>query len=796
MASDQLKERNDQQPKAGVLGRARAWLVAHWEDADATSEEASLHREQQLGSVMRGMPVAMASNALCMIVVGVIDWREPNHGFLLAWLACGVAAILWNLREWQKYRRRSTAGISPAEVTRFASSITVMSGTLACYLAHRFVHADANVRLFLGCLVIGFMSNGSLVLALLPQAGLLWVSTFAFISAIALLLQGQALFAGLALMILWYGGALAHNVLSTSKIFLRGLRSQVEIERQKQVVGLLLNDFESSASDWLWETNAEGELQHASVRLCELTAKPASALLNRSFLNVLRSPFKRMSREEHEAFVALETLLSNQLAFRNTLVPALIDGEVHWWSLNAKPLLDTKGGFLGFRGVGSDITTARKRDLELYRLANVDTLTQVANRRRFQDTLDKLFASPDAVECTVFLLDLDHFKTVNDSLGHSVGDELLSQVASRLLTRVHEADLLARLGGDEFAVIASRAITQVDASEYAAALLGALATPFLVAGQRLEAYASIGVSQASSSCSSSADLLKQSDMALYAAKAAGRRTMKVYGSAMGEAARAKSELARAMKEGLVQNQFTLHYQPQVDTHTGALVGFEALVRWQHPTRGLVPPLDFIPLAEETGFIVELGAWVIREACKAASQWPSPLSVAVNLSALQFGSADLLDTVVRALEESGVDPERLELELTESALVDDHIRATHILGELRARRVRIALDDFGTGFSSLSYLRSLPLDKLKIDRSFVSRLDDDLQAESVKMVAIVQAIVDLARALSLETTAEGVETEAQRDVLRAMGCHHVQGWLTGKPMAERATPECIERLSLH
>jgi predicted signal transduction protein with EAL and GGDEF domain len=364
-----------------------------------------------------------------------------------------------------------------------------------------------------------------------------------------------------------------------------------------------------------------------------------------------------------------------------------------------------------------------------------------------------------------------------------VGDQLLQEVARRLRSVTDPLaampTLWARLGGDEFALLVPGVLQRPQAERLGAQLQTALAQPWTANGHRIEVHASIGAGFAPTDADTAEQLLKVCDMALYAAKAAGRHTLRFFDPAL--ALRAQQHLAvlSDLGLGLQRGEFVLHYQPQVDLASGGLLGFEALVRWQHPLRGLVSPLEFITVAEESGLIVPLGAWVLRQACADALGWPAHLRVAVNLSAVQFGNADVLATVDSALQHSGLPSARLELEITESTLMQDSQAAMAVLHALRSKGVRVALDDFGTGYSSLAYLRSFPLDKLKIDRSFVSILD---RAEGdTSAAAIVQTVVQLAQALRLDTTAEGVETAAQYDLLRRMGCAQAQGYWIAKPM---------------
>jgi diguanylate cyclase (GGDEF)-like protein len=400
----------------------------------------------------------------------------------------------------------------------------------------------------------------------------------------------------------------------------------------------------------------------------------------------------------------------------------------------------------------------------------------------------------------LFFLDLDNFKNVNDSLGHGVGDLVLQTVAQRLISTVRNNDLLARLGGDEFALISYGEDSAHRAGQLAQRLLDTFLAPCVINNKTLQVSCSIGIALAPEHGTEPETLLKNADMALYAAKSAGRNTYRYYESGMEIKAQQKLHLLNDMRAALeehastskllhknftdelvwpqtpINGQFEIFFQPQIKLATQTIVGFEALVRWHHPELGLISPAQFIPLAEESNLIIPLGTWVLVESCKYAAKWPNNWRVAVNVSAVQFREGNMIDVVRWALQVSRLAPERLELEITESLLIHDNLAAQQTLTGLRMLGVRIALDDFGTGYSSLAYLRSFPLNKLKIDRSFVSALTQDPSA-----LAIVNAIIQVAEALKLETTAEGIELPSEAEILHKCGCTDAQGFYFGKPM---------------
>ena len=380
----------------------------------------------------------------------------------------------------------------------------------------------------------------------------------------------------------------------------------------------------------------------------------------------------------------------------------------------------------------------------------------------------------------VLCLDLDHFKAVNDTLGHPVGDELLKVVSERLRRCVRGPDTIARLGGDEFAIIMTRMNEPTDAVTLAKRVRNSIIQPYHLDGHQILTDISIGVSLAPVDGTEPDQLLKNADMALYGAKADGRGTYRFFEPEMDARMKARRELDMDLRKALANDEFELYYQPLVNLENNEITAFEALLRWNHPERGLVSPADFIPVAEETGLIIPLGAWVLHRACRETADWPSNIKVAVNLSPAQLKSRNLTEMVFAALDAAGMAPSRLQLEITETVLMQDSFKTLATLQKLRARGVQIALDDFGTGYSSLSYLRSFPFDKIKIDRSFIKDL-----ADGAEPLAIVHAIASLAKSLNMISTAEGVETKQQRETLQSVGCIEMQGYLfsRARPYAE-------------
>jgi len=407
------------------------------------------------------------------------------------------------------------------------------------------------------------------------------------------------------------------------------------------------------------------------------------------------------------------------------------------------------------------------------RTAEVDELTGLPRRGEIMNAVARSLRGSDEAEAAVLFIDLDRFKLINDTLGHGIGDELLKKVADRLRGACRPDDVVARLGGDEFAILQRGTSDGLGAHRLAARVVDLIGRTYVLGGHTINIGASVGVALGRPGLQAR-DMLRDADIALYAAKRAGRNRYVVFEDSMAETLQYRRELEVDLRRALALRQFRLHFQPFVDVTTKEVTGFEALLRWQHPVRGNVPPLSFIPLAEENRLIVRIGDWVIRTACAAAAEWPAPLVVAVNVSPIQFHDNALLQTVSSALSHSGLDPSRLEIEITEGALLEDTDNVLRTLHALRELGVKISLDDFGTGYSSLSYLSKFPFNKIKIDRSFVVNTGADSDA-------IVSAVSGLGNSLGVQITAEGVETADQYERVRSQLCTHVQGYLTGRPI---------------
>lgn len=544
----------------------------------------------------------------------------------------------------------------------------------------------------------------------------------------------------------------------------------------------LIEEFENSGKGWFWETARDGTLSYISASVASALGRQPEDLLDRPFADLISA------ETDNGAATSERTLgfyLSSHVAFQDLIVRAKTKNEI-WWSITGAPIHDEIGRFFGFRGFASDLTEMRKSEVELDRLARQDSLTGLANREMLRRALDDalLAAVRRKHRCSVFLLDLDRFKAVNDTLGHPAGDTLLRLVSLRLRDVIGDLGQVGRLGGDEFEVVLPATSDKTELSRLAQGIIDSLSRPYTINGAAVSIGASVGIVTSDYDDRTADDLMRDADLALYAAKAAGKGCYRFFAADMHEAARQRQLMESDLRVALEKGQLRLAYQPCVDPSNETVTGFEALIRWDHPDRGAVSPVDFIPLAEEIGLINEIGEWVLRTACAEAMRWPKHISVAVNLSPVQFKSNALPTTVRMVLNETELAPDRLELEITEGVLLSNDDLVHEMIASLKRIGVKLALDDFGTGYSSLSYLQRVPFDKIKIDRSFVSGA---CHSQS-RNAALIRAMVSLASDLNMQTTAEGVETQEELALVRSLGCSLIQGYIFGKPMPPEEAAE--------
>ena len=551
----------------------------------------------------------------------------------------------------------------------------------------------------------------------------------------------------------------------------------------------MLDSFEQSAIAWFWATDGQNRLTYLS---------PAALAQFSDEHNVIGEPiakvFKTISDEPDDTETKpISYIVSSRSSFSEQTVQLLdektAEGGGKWWQLTGRAQFDNSKNFIGYRGIAKDITDSYEEQLQASRLVEFDSLTGLANRHRMKRRLD---ASLNAYKiekrsCALIMLDLDRFKQVNDTLGHPAGDELLRQVAARLQSIAPGGAEIGRMGGDEFQLIVPDLDDRGKLGEIANRLIQMISQPYSVEGSRAIIGTSVGIAVAPYDGIEASELVKAADLALYAAKGGGRGQFRFYSNDLKETAEDRREIEEDLRDAIQAGELEVHYQPQVQTGDHQLRGFEALVRWNHPEHGPISPAVFIPIAEDSNLIEELGAFVLKKACQDAAQWPGELGVAVNVSARQFLNEKLPSVVERALDETGLNPSQLELEITESVFMGDMGTTDAMFASLKKLGVNLALDDFGTGFSSMSYLSKAPFDKIKIDQSFVRGCTDKNHSNH----AIITAITSLARALGMKTTAEGVEAMDELALISDLEVDLIQGFIFSRAVSQE---QVLEKLN--
>ncbi|MXP24923.1 EAL domain-containing protein [Altererythrobacter indicus] len=557
-------------------------------------------------------------------------------------------------------------------------------------------------------------------------------------------------------------------------------RRQIRIDRQEanQVAAVdrlrqraqdILTDYEDTGQGWFWETDRRGQFTYISEPVSQMLGYDADDLIGRPLTEIFDLGDHSRTGERTLMFH-----LAARSSFQELPVRAAILGEERWWSVSGRPSFDEYNNFTGFRGSGTDLTEKQRNQQWAARLAHYDSLTGLANRLQISQSLNKILAMPIEADrcCTLMLLDLDRFKQVNDTLGHPAGDELLKQVAQRLENGAGRVGQVGRIGGDEFAVIIPGQVPKESAVTLAKEIIRSISQPYMIDGQRVVIGTSIGIATSPTDAVAREGLVRNADLALYAAKGAGRCNYYFYAPNLHTEAKERRALEMDLRAAITSGDLQLHYQPIVAVATEEITGFEALLRWKHHERGWISPDTFVPLAEDKGLISLIGDWALKAACHDLAKWPEHIRVAVNISQLQFANPHLPAIVANTLAQTGIDPSRLELEITESVFLNDNGGATAMFASLKRLGVRLVLDDFGTGYSSLGHIQRAPFDRIKIDRNFLR----EATQEGSRNGAIIAAITSLGAALDMETTAEGVETFEELELIRMHGCSHVQGFI--------------------
>ncbi|MFT4099796.1 MAG: EAL domain-containing protein [Burkholderiaceae bacterium] len=660
-----------------------------------------------------------------------------------------------------------------------AAIVSVVTTSCPVWIA---LNSEGFTSAIMMTLAISSLWGGVLVQASVMSSAVSYAGAVVPVGLVSLAVMDRVGFGPAQLVLLLIVAAVVaiDNVKRFAKNFEAGLRQKIDLQdqsrrlqQQADVIGLLLKDHEDQSADWLWQVDAAGRIIKPSARFVE--AFGDGDLASRGLIELLRDD---EAPGNAQAIDQLAQGFASGRPFRDIVIPGRRAARPRWWSLSGRPVLGDDGVLVGYRGVMGDVTEAKQAQAHVDYLAHHDPLTGLANRAHFSHRVQVGLAQQPHERIALISIDLDGFKPVNDRFGHPVGDALLASIARQLRRVIDSIGIVARLGGDEFA-IAAYGLQAPQIERLCQQLIETICSPKRIGNHDVVVGASIGVAVAPADGGTIEELLKNADAALYRAKREGRGQFRFFEPEMDLQIQRRNLLLQDLRDAVQAGRLALHYQPYVESASGKVTGCEALLRWNDPARGAVSPAEFIPLAEESGLIVDIGRWVIDKACEAAAGWPSDIRVSVNVSPRQFKDRSLPAYIEDVVRRHGLAPNRLEIEVTEAVLIDDAAVAMGVLRRIRGIGVKLSLDDFGTGYSSLSYLRDFPFDKVKIDRSFVI----DIESRHDSQV-IVQAIQSIAKGLGMTMTAEGVETVVQARQLRSVGCDELQGFLFSK-----ARPEC-------
>ncbi|WP_157084596.1 putative bifunctional diguanylate cyclase/phosphodiesterase [Sphingomonas pituitosa] len=697
------------------------------------------------------------------------------HALLFCWMTLALGTTIWTTLRRLNWRNENVLTATLADVRRTASEGIAMGLAWAILPLAFGAVATARASLDLWAATTVVLIASAMTMGVLPLASLSFIALLGTTCIVTLLLVGAPFLAAAAtfLVVLLCFGSYGR---ARALVLLRA--NQMALAERDQTVSLLLREFEDAGSDWLWEVDAQRRLVRASPRLAASLGLEPGTLVGMPLLQLLAGPAWQtgsFTQELHE----LADKLKRREPFADLSIPIEIEGERRWWQMSASPKFDERGAFAGFRGVSSDVTEQRRATEQIHRMARFDTLTGLPNRLHINEALATAMAEADkwSARCAFMMIDLDRFKAVNDTLGHPVGDRLLQRVARRLRGLVSETEMIGRLGGDEFAVVVRDARDTARVEALAQSIIDTISRPYELDQHTLYIGASVGLALAPRDGRTAETLVRSADLALYRSKDKGGGVFHAYEPQLHVAAEERRVLEIALRAAVEKGQMQLAYQPVVNARTGGLLGFEALLRWTHPELGAIPPSKFIPLAEEARLIGPIGEWVLRTACHEAASWEVPARVAINVSSEQLHNPSFATLVAQALAASGLDPDRLELEVTESVFLREGTGAVSVLEQILDLGVRLSLDDFGTGYSSLGYLAHTRFNAIKIDRSFVQNAARGTR----EAIAIIRAVVALAESLGMATTAEGVETEQEHEMVQALGCTRAQGFYFGRPL---------------
>lgn len=732
-------------------------------------------RGLQYSSLAKVTVARILANAIAAVAIVRLCYGSISIWMLLGWLAV-LAGTLWYGATLDKSlvdadRRRMTR--TEVNQQSIASGINALAWTIPMTVFAQI--GDEVDQLQIWTVLAMLLTASAIVLPAVPLATVIFTAIVGLSAIGSFLVDG---YWDMAIVALTFAALAGAGAIEGARNYLTAKIAEAGMAEKSEVVSLLLREFEEGEADWLWQIDPSRRVRSVSPRFAFALGLDPEDIDGKPFIQLIAGPAWETGQFPSSLHDLAERIKRRE-SFSNLLVRVTIKGEQRWWELSGTPKLDEKGVFDGFRGVGSDVTEQRESSDKIAHMARYDTLTGLPNRMMLTEALGEAmrYAAQWRTRCAFLMIDLDRFKAVNDTLGHLVGDQLLAKVSARLKDICSENELCGRLGGDEFAIVVRDASDLTRVQAVAQAVIHRLSAPYEVDHHTLYVGASVGSAIGPRDGNTVETLMRNADLALYRSKEEGGGQHHTYEPSLHAHAEERRKLEFSLRQALERNEFVLNYQPVVSATDENILSFEALLRWNSAEHGMVRPDKFIPLAEDTRLIVPIGEWVLREACREAANWPGNTKVAVNVSGEQLLDPNFAASVVGALSVSGLAPQRLEIEVTESIFVRDANTANAALEQVMALGCSVALDDFGTGYSSLGYLRKLRFSTIKIDRSFVQ----GAATGNRESLAIIRAVVAMAESLEMTTTAEGVENENELALIRKLGCTKIQGYYFGRPM---------------
>ena len=730
-------------------------------------------RGAQINSVIRMAPLGTIGIVLALILFNIIVWETPAYTMMLVFSALLVSVQLSALGVYFTNKKTGRAMEASLGTLGKIGISGGLFGALWGAIGYLAILSATKENLF----IVGLLISGTLFTTLycfrtVFMGSISFIFTSGIIITSAFYMRGELVTWHTSLLLLAsYFLVVAGISFTQMKDFVKNAVAEVKSSEAAKFSDALLQQFEETSNEWFWALDHKGRPEKLSDEL--------KRVLEATGLNLLGINHKSPSTEtDPKDVVVLNEHLKSSDEFNDVRVSVDMAGQTHWMSFSGRRIIDKQGVFTGYIGVCSDVTRERQNEQKLQEMASKDGLTGLVNRTSFYDLLDSMVRRLErfGTSFTLIFLDLDKFKLVNDTYGHHTGDALLVEVGVRIKKIIRDNDVLGRLGGDEFAIAIERGNDPILVAKLCSRIIQQVSEPYFLEGETLYIGVSIGVAMAPVHGTQREQLLRNADLALYRAKEEGRGVFRYFEAQMDFQQRERRILEQEMRQALTDSQFEMKFQPLISTKTGAVVCMEALIRWNHDVRGSLSPEEFIPIAEQSNLIIDVGRWSLKSACQTAVTWPDNVGVAVNISALHFMRADIVRDVFNVLEETGLDPSRLEIELTESLLVEDSDETITKLNGLRKLGVSIAMDDFGTGYSSLGYLTRFRFDRIKIDKSFLINMQKNDQYKP-----IIHTISTLGENLGINITVEGVETLEHVEFIKTITCDKAQGFYYSPPL---------------